>query len=105
MYHGSAESWNLRDTHMAETLALVMRARSEGSKAVMWAHNSHIGDASATEMSWLGEVNLGQLTCQRFGANAVALVGFGTDRGTAVTPLGGAVIREDMLPETWPFGV
>src|SRR4051794_20794740 len=61
MYYGSAESWNLRDGHMAETLSHVLEARGEGAKAIVWAHNSHIGDARATEMGEEGELNLGQL--------------------------------------------
>jgi len=82
MYYGSAFSWNLRDGHMFETLKAVMEARGEGAKAVVWAHNSHIGDASATEMGTLrDELNIGQLCREHFGAEA-ALVGFGTDRGT-----------------------
>jgi len=50
MYYGGAESWNLRDTHMFETLVHVLEARGDGAKAVVWAHNSHIGDARYTEM-------------------------------------------------------
>lgn len=82
MYYGSRDSWNLRDTHMFDTLERVMEARGPGSKVVVWAHNSHIGDASATEMGSLrGELNIGQLCRRRFGDEA-ALIGFGTDRGT-----------------------
>lgn len=82
MYFGSRESWNLRDTHMFETLERIMEMRGPQSKAVVWAHNSHIGDASATEMgAVLGELNIGQLCRERFGDQA-ALIGFGTDRGT-----------------------
>lgn len=80
MYYGSALSWNLRDTHMFETLVSMMRAR--GGKAVVWAHNSHIGDASATDMGAAREqLNIGQLCREKFGREAV-LAGFGTDRGT-----------------------
>jgi erythromycin esterase-like protein len=82
MYHGSAESWNLRDTHMFETLCALLEARGPEAKAVVWAHNSHIGDASKTEMGLLrDELNIGQLCRQRFGSQA-ALVGFGTHVGT-----------------------
>jgi len=80
MYRGSNESWNLRDTHMFETLQRVIDHR-EGARAVIWAHNSHVGDASATAMGWSGEINIGQLSRQAFGDGAV-LIGFGTDRGT-----------------------
>ena len=82
MYYGGAQSWNLRDTHMFETLSEILAARGPGSKAIVWAHNSHIGDARHTEMGKrLGEINLGQLCRQRFGA-AAALIGFSTGRGT-----------------------
>lgn len=82
MYDGGAESWNLRDTHMFETLERLLDAGGPGAKAVVWAHNSHIGDARATEMGQLrGELNLGQLARQRFG-EAAALIGFGTHEGT-----------------------
>lgn len=82
MYFGTRESWNLRDTHMFETLQRVLDQRGPGSKAVVWAHNSHIGDASATEMgAAMGELNIGQLCREHFGDQAVS-IGFGTDRGT-----------------------
>jgi erythromycin esterase-like protein len=82
MYYGGAESWNLRDRHMFETLEHLMDARGPGAKAVVWAHNSHIGDARYTEMGVArGELNIGQLVRERFGDEA-ALIGFGTDRGT-----------------------
>jgi erythromycin esterase-like protein len=82
MYYGGAESWNLRDSHMAETLELLLKARGPETKAVIWAHNSHIGDARATDMgSVRGEHNIGQLVRERLG-EAVALVGFGTHAGT-----------------------
>ena len=82
MYYGAAESWNLRDRHMFETLEHLLNWRGRDSKAIVWAHNSHIGDAEATEMGQVrGEINIGQLCRQRFG-NAAALIGFGTDRGT-----------------------
>jgi protein-L-isoaspartate(D-aspartate) O-methyltransferase len=82
MYYGGADSWNLRDTHMFETLAHLLDARGPGSKAVVWAHNSHIGDARYTEMGAVrGELNIGQLCRERFGSEA-ALIGFGTNSGT-----------------------
>jgi erythromycin esterase-like protein len=82
MYHGGAESWNLRDTHMFETLEQLLQARGPDARAVVWAHNSHVGDARETEMGrQRGELNLGQLCRERFG-DEVALVGFGTHTGT-----------------------
>ena len=82
MYFGGAESWNLRDTHMFETLDAILAARGQEAKAVVWAHNSHIGDARATEMGVIREeLNLGQLARQAWGREA-ALIGFGTHGGT-----------------------
>ena len=82
MYYGGAESWNLRDTHMFETLGHLLEARGPDSKSVVWAHNSHIGDARYTEMGAVrDELNVGQLCRQRFGRDA-ALIGFGTHAGT-----------------------
>lgn len=82
MYRGGAEAWNLRDSHMVDTLDLLLQAGRAGAKAVVWAHNSHIGDARETEMGdRRGEHNLGQLARERWG-EGVALIGFGTDHGT-----------------------
>jgi protein-L-isoaspartate(D-aspartate) O-methyltransferase len=82
MYYGGAESWNLRDSHMFETLTHLLDHRGPQSKAVVWAHNSHIGDARHTEMGTLREeLNIGQLARERFGTDA-ALIGFGTHTGT-----------------------
>ncbi|HUJ36852.1 MAG TPA: protein-L-isoaspartate(D-aspartate) O-methyltransferase [Hyphomicrobium sp.] len=81
MYYGSRASWNLRDSHMFGTLKTLLDFYGPDSKAVVWAHNSHLGDASATEMSIRGEHNLGQL-CRRAYGNGAYLIGFGTDRGT-----------------------
>ena len=82
MYEGAAESWNLRDTHMFETLCSILDARGPDSKAVVWAHNSHIGDARFTEMGIArGELNIGQLAKEKFGDKA-RLIGFGTHKGT-----------------------
>ena len=82
MYYGGAESWNLRDSHMFETLEHLLDARGPEAKAVVWAHNSHIGDARATEMGTeRDELNIGQLCRERFGDEA-ALIGFGTHTGT-----------------------
>jgi protein-L-isoaspartate(D-aspartate) O-methyltransferase len=82
MYYGSAESWNLRDTHMFETLCQLLEAKGPDSKAVVWAHNSHIGNAAHTEMGQVREeLNIGQLVKEKFGA-ASRLIGFGTHTGT-----------------------
>lgn len=84
MFRGRVDSWNLRDRHMSQTLeALISHLGRGGRRArvVVWEHNSHIGDARATEMGELGEWNVGQLTRERLGANAM-LIGFTTYTGT-----------------------
>lgn len=81
MYRGSTESWNLRDRHMFDTLQQLIKAKGRDAKVIVWAHNSHIGNASATEMGWQGQFNIGELAKTAFGEEAV-LIGFGTDRGT-----------------------
>ena len=82
MYYGGAESWNLRDTHMFDTLRNLLEAKGPAAKAIVWAHNSHIGDARATDMGRSrGELNIGQLCREHFGEEA-ALIGFGTHTGT-----------------------
>lgn len=80
IYRGAAESWNLRDRHMFETLQALM-AHQADARAIVWAHNSHVGNASATAMGWRGEFNIGELVRTAYGDDAV-LIGFGTDRGT-----------------------
>jgi erythromycin esterase-like protein len=82
MYQGAAESWNLRDTHMFETLNQLLDAKGPRSKAIVWAHNSHIGNAAHTDMGKnRGELNIGQLCKERFD-NRARLIGFGTHSGT-----------------------
>jgi protein-L-isoaspartate(D-aspartate) O-methyltransferase len=83
MYRGNVASWNLRDRHMAETLVSLLEFLGPESRAVVWAHNSHVGDARATEMGAIGEFTLGQLCREKLEASAW-LVGFGTDHGTVV---------------------
>lgn len=81
MFRGGRESWNLRDSHMYETLQTLLELDGEESKIVVWAHNSHLGDARATEMSQRGEHNIGQLVREDYGDAAYA-IGFGTHTGT-----------------------
>lgn len=99
MFRGSVESWNLRDSHMFDTLARVLTARGPDARAVVWAHNSHIGNASATSMGAGGEYNVGQLCREAFG-DACVSIGFGTDRGqvTAADDWGAPVRTKDVLP-------
>lgn len=81
MYRGSRESWNLRDTHMFDVLTATLAHRGEDAKAVVWAHNSHVGNAQATEMGRRGELNIGQLAKETFKDEAFT-IGFGTHQGT-----------------------
>ncbi len=81
MYYGSRTSWNLRDSHMFETLTDLLNFHGPASRAIVWAHNSHVGDSAATEMSLRGEYNIGHLCRKEFG-KAAYLVGFGTHSGT-----------------------
>jgi erythromycin esterase-like protein len=102
MFGSRVSSWNLRDTHMAETLeALVafLDRQHPGAKVAIWAHNSHLGDARATEMSAGGELNVGQLVRQRHGHDAV-LVGFSTYTGsvTAASDWGDPAQRKTVRP-------
>ena len=84
MYRGRPNTWNLRDSHMSDTLDVIMKhVESQGDypKVVVWAHNSHLGDARFTEMGQRGEHNIGQLIRERHARNAT-LVGFTTYTGT-----------------------
>ena len=81
MYYGSRASWNLRDSHMFETLKNLLNFHGGRSKAIVWAHNSHVGDSAATEMSARDEFNIGHL-CRRDFGDASYSIGFGTDSGT-----------------------
>lgn len=84
MIAGGRQSWNVRDRHMDATLDRLLNHYGPGSKAVVWAHNTHVGDARATDMAAAGEVNIGQLARERYGTDQVVLVGFGTHHGSVV---------------------
>jgi erythromycin esterase-like protein len=84
MVRGDAESWNVRDVHMADTLDRLLEHFGPSSRALVWAHNTHVGDARATDMASAGMVNLGQLARERHAADGVVLVGFGGFAGTVV---------------------
>lgn len=103
MFRGRVSSWNLRDRHMAESLdALSAHLESENgtSKIVVWAHNSHLGDARATEMGESGEWNVGQLAREKYGRENVRLIGFSTHAGTvtAATDWGEAAEIKQVRP-------
>ncbi len=102
---GSEESWNLRDSHMFDTLARLLRTAGAHSKAIVWAHNSHIGDATATAMHERGEHNLGSL-CRDCFADQMVAIGFLTDRGSVLAADGwgeAGDVRKVLpaLPESW----
>jgi erythromycin esterase-like protein len=102
MFRGRVSSWNLRDCHMAETLAALatyLQGQGQPAKIVVWAHNSHLGDARATEMGQAGELNVGQLVRERYGQDAV-LIGFSTYSGTvtAATEWDGPAERKRVRP-------
>ncbi|MET8837650.1 erythromycin esterase family protein [Micromonospora sp. NPDC004540] len=82
MVRGGRESWNIRDRHMDDTLERLLDHYGPGARAVVWAHNTHVGDARATDMADAGAVNIGQLARERYGPERVVLVGFGTHAGT-----------------------
>jgi erythromycin esterase-like protein len=102
MFRCRVSSWNLRDGHMAETLATLatyLQGQEQPAKIVVWAHNSHLGDARATEMGQAGELNVGQLVRERYGKDAV-LIGFSTYSGTvtAATEWDGPAERKRLRP-------
>jgi erythromycin esterase-like protein len=102
MFRGRVSSWNLRDRHMAETLHALLahfEAQGQHAKIVLWAHNSHLGDARATDMAKAGELNVGQLARERYGKDAI-LIGFSTYDGTvtAASNWGGPAERKRVRP-------
>jgi len=99
VFRAGAASWNLRDSHMAETLealtAALEQRRGRRAKATVWAHNSHVGDARATQLGQAGELNVGQLVREHHGRDAF-LIGFTTYTGTvtAASDWGGPAERK-----------
>lgn len=84
MVRGGPASWNVRDTHMIETLERLLDHHGPESKTIVWEHNTHIGDARATDMANAGMVNVGQLARQKWGDDEVVLVGFASHRGSVI---------------------
>lgn len=97
MLRGDEESWNVRDEHMLETLQVLLKRYGSNSKAIVWAHNTHIGDYHATDMAKDGYVNIGGLTREAFGADQVCLVGFGTYQGNVLAGHAWGA-REEVMP-------
>lgn len=87
MMRGDVESWNVRDRHMMETLDLLLSHYGRDSRAIVWAHNTHIGDYRATDMLRAGYVNIGGLAREQYGNDAVRLIGFTTHHGTVMAAL------------------
>ena len=84
LVRGDHRSWNVRDEHMADTLDRLASAYGPDAKAVVWAHNTHVGDAAATDMAAAGMTNLGRLVRERHGDEDTVLVGFGTYEGSVL---------------------
>jgi erythromycin esterase len=84
MVRGGPGSWNVRDHHMVETLERLTTHFGQTSKAIVWEHNTHVGDARFTDMARNGMINVGQLVRQQQGDEGVFIVGFGTHRGTVI---------------------
>ena len=84
MVRGNRESWNIRDLHMCDTIDRIAEHLGPQSKGLVWEHNTHVGDASATDMADAGMVNVGQVVRHRHAADGVALVGFASHRGTVL---------------------
>ena len=93
------ESWNVRDGHMMETLDRLMKFHGEKAKGIVWEHNTHIGDARATDMHRGGMVNIGQLAREEYGENNVYLAGFASYEGTVIAgEEWGATMQEMQVP-------
>lgn len=90
------ESWNVRDRHMMETLDRLLTFHGKSSKAIVWEHNTHIGDARATDMKRGGMVNIGQLAREQYGINKVYLVGFGSYQGSVIAGEEWGALMEEM---------
>ncbi|ROS42351.1 erythromycin esterase family protein [Amycolatopsis thermoflava] len=95
MVRGDVESWNVRDEHMTDTLYRLLEAYGPSAKAVVWAHNTHVGDARATDMAAAGMLNVGQLVRERHPGESFT-VGFGTHRGTVMAGSRWGAPPEDM---------
>ncbi|GAA4391100.1 erythromycin esterase family protein [Hymenobacter koreensis] len=100
MLRGGGSSWNVRDRHMMETLERLLELHGPDSKAIVWEHNTHIGDARYTDMAADGMVNVGQLARQQLGREEVYSVGFGSYQGSVIAAKAwGAPIEKMPVPE------
>ncbi|MEV6368354.1 erythromycin esterase family protein [Micromonospora sp. WP24] len=106
MVGGGPESWNIRDIHMQDTLDRLLDRYGPDARGVVWAHNTHVGDARATDMSAEGMVNIGQLARERHGADAVALIGFGCYEGSVIAaPRWGSPAESMAVPPARPGSI
>lgn len=100
MVKGGPHSWNVRDLHMADTLERLLTFHGKNSKAIVWAHNTHIGDARATDMTSEGMYNIGELARIRYGDKNVSLIGFGSYEGTVTAGRKWSAVMQTMtMPE------
>lgn len=98
--NNDAESWNIRDIHMTETISMLLNQYQPGAKIIVWEHNTHVGDARATEMAGAGMVNVGQLVRERYGSENTYIVGFGTYRGKVIAaPRWGVPLQSMNVPK------
>ncbi|HEX6372731.1 MAG TPA: erythromycin esterase family protein [Longimicrobium sp.] len=99
MIRGGSQSWNVRDTHMIETLERLLQHHGPESKAIVWEHNTHVGDARATDMARVGMVNVGSLARERWGGDVV-IAGFSSHRGSVIAGSEwGAPMQRMRVPE------
>jgi erythromycin esterase len=106
MIRSNVDSWNVRDKHMAQTLDRLLDHHGQGARAIVWEHNTHIGDARFTDMLNRGELNVGQQAREHYGEDQVVLVGFSTHRGTVIAGREWGAPMEEMrvpvaLAESW----
>lgn len=100
MINGGPDSWNIRDHHMTDTLERLLNFHGKDAKAIVWEHNTHIGDARATNMARGGMVNVGQLVREKWGRAASFSVGFGSYRGSVIAGSSWGVPMQQMpVPE------
>jgi erythromycin esterase len=104
MVRADGSSWNVRDCHMADTLDRLLTHHGTEAKAVVWAHNTHVGDARATDMAAAGMVNIGQLARERLGDDHVVLVGFGGHHGHVIASDGWGAPHQRMRVPPAPGG-
>lgn len=103
MMQGGASTWNLRDRHMIETLERLLEFHGPEAKGIVWAHNTHVGDASYTDMAEDGLFNIGEVAREQYGREQVGLIGFGSYEGSVLAgDSWGAPVEEMPLPKARP---